>query len=241
MAPPMPPNKDPVLVVTNLDPRIKSKALQKIFGKHGKILKIVTGSAGGFRIEYNNPSDAAHALSKLNGKVVLDKKLAIAFETNSRGPSAKDKIKAIASKLEMLEQGIEHTDTVGRIKAPINSFIFNRDGKSTPIFNGLGTTRTKQSTTLFIANIPHEISNGPRFSDIMTAAFSGDPGFFGVRLVRAMCFVDFESIADATKSMVKHQNERLPGVGLQRMGLMIDYDKDSRQKRNNAYEKSRTT
>lgn len=33
---------------------------------------------------------------------------------------------------------------------------------------------------------------------------------------------DFESIADATKSMVKHQNERLPGVGLQRMGLMID-------------------
>ena len=54
-----------------------------------------------------------------------------------------------------------------------------------------------------------------------------------------MCFVDFESIADATKSMVKHQNERLPGVGLHRMGLMIDYDKDSRAKRNFAYEKAK--
>ena len=54
-----------------------------------------------------------------------------------------------------------------------------------------------------------------------------------------MAFIDYESIYDATQGMIKHQNGRMPGVPLEHGGLVIDYDKDSRQKRNSAYEKSK--
>jgi hypothetical protein len=54
-------------------------------------------------------------------------------------------------------------------------------------------------------------------------------------------FVDYESISHATKGMVAHQNFRFPGVSLNRGGLLIDYDKDSRSKRNRAYEKGKRT
>ena len=39
--------------------------------------------------------------------------------------------------------------------------------------------------------------------------------------------------------MIKHQNARLPGVPIEHGGLVIDYDKDSREKRNSAYEKGK--
>eukprot|EP00040_Diaphanoeca_grandis_P004940 m.30675 g.30675 ORF g.30675 m.30675 type:complete len:310 (-) comp16328_c0_seq1:280-1209(-) len=237
------PNKDPVIVARNVDGRIKTKAIQKIFGKTGKILRIdvipIPDDDPNYRIEFDKAEDATYAMKKLQGKVALDKKLLLTYETDSRGPSEEQKIRAISNKLKLLERGIEHNDLVGVIKPPKNSYIFNRKGASAPIFNGLGTTRTKQSTTLFVSNIPFHVANSPNLEEIMTKTFEHDAGFFSVRLVRQMCFVDYHSVQDATKAMVNHQNQRIGGSSLGRMGLMIDYDKDSRSKRNMAYEKTR--
>jgi hypothetical protein len=46
-------------------------------------------------------------------------------------------------------------------------------------------------------------------------------------------------VTHATKGMVAHQNYRFPGVASDRGGLLIDYDKDNRVKRNRAYEKGK--
>lgn len=246
------PNKDPVLIVSNCDPRLTKAAIRKIFGKFGNILEAKPlaksqGAAGQegsstFRVEFDRPADASRALGTLNGKKALSSKLLITYETKSRGLSAEQKIQAISEKLDLLDRGIEHADTVGRVKPPKqteNSFIFNKSGESQAVYNGLGTTRTKQNSTLYVTNIPRHVQNSRDFEKSMGIIFKDDPGYFGIRFKRRMCFVDFESIADATKAMIKHQNQRLPGVKPDWMGLMIDYDKDCRSKRNRAYEAGR--
>eukprot|EP00041_Stephanoeca_diplocostata_P008523 m.126241 g.126241 ORF g.126241 m.126241 type:complete len:254 (+) comp17364_c0_seq2:255-1016(+) len=239
-------NKDPVLVVSNCDKRLGPKAMEKIFGKHGKILKVCLLSNTEhetkiFRVEFERTDDATHALESLNNKVALGRRLAIVYETDNRGPTASDKIRSIEAKLQLLEHGIEHRDTVGRVMqyAATNGKMFNNGADTTPVWNGLGTTRTKQSPTLFVTNIPREVFGSVKYQEEMDTLFGSDPGFFQVRIVRGMCFVDFESVADATRAMIAHQNHRFPNTGLHRGGLLIDYDKDSRIKRNRAYEKSK--
>jgi hypothetical protein len=61
---------------------------------------------------------------------------------------------------------------------------------------GIGTTKTKQSQTLFVVNIPRG-----RQEEVHTI-FEKDPGYFKTRLVRSMAFIDYESIPDATKGCV---------------------------------------
>ena len=51
--------------------------------------------------------------------------------------------------------------------------------------------------------------------------FGGMPGFIGVRRVRSMTFVDFDSIKSATNAMVRYQGHRLE-ADQRTPGLVID-------------------
>ena len=80
------------------------------------------------------------------------------------------------------------------------------------------TSKTKANETLFVA---YRDVKPPVPKDKRTAhaesLFSAIPGYVGVRQVRAMCFVDFDSIKASTSAMMRYQGH---------MGLTIDYDKD---------------
>jgi len=236
-----------VLVVSNCDPRLGTAAIGKIFGKYGRILKSAlldrsTDTERAFRVEFEKTADATAAYEGLNGKVALGRKLRVCYETDDTGSISEEaKIAAIEAKLSLLEQGVDGVAMIGRVGKAANTLMFkgDRGGKGPAVWNGLGTTRTKQSPTLFVTNIPQGISSSPTFEKQMRQVFEKDAGFFGVRIVRKMCFVDYESIPHATKGMIAHQNFRFHGISLNHGGLLIDYDKDSRAKRNRAYEKGR--
>jgi len=229
---------EPVLVVTNLDERLTLKIIEKLFAKHGKVLSVREVSAvldygRGIRVEFDKAASALNALEKLNGKKALKTRMKVMYEKESRGLSAEAQMKAIQAKLAKLEQGVDAETELGRLGKTGNKHVFNTRGKGSGVWNGVCTTKTKQSTTIFISNIPRgKIGN---IKDI----FKDDPGFYATRIIRHMAFIDYESIYDATQGMIKHQNGRMPGVPLEHGGLVIDYDKDSRQKRNSAYEKSK--
>ena len=61
---------------------------------------------------------------------------------------------------------------------PKNGEIFNKEGSGPAIFNGFGTTRTAQSPTLFVTNLPHGVTTG-----MLEAIFAPDPGFQQLRTV----------------------------------------------------------
>ena len=83
---------------------------------------------------------------------------------------------------------------------PKNGEIFNKSGHGPAIFNGFGTTRTSQSPTLFVTNLPPKVTTNE-----LEAVFALDPGFQQLRTVRHMIFVDFYDIRTATSAMRLHQ------------------------------------
>jgi len=107
--------------------------------------------------------------------------------------------------------------------------MFNRDGHNPAIFNGFGTTRTIQSPTLFVTNVPHGLP-----TQVLTSIFEDDEGFQQLRTVRNMIFVDYFDVRTSTDAMRAHQNQKFDGFSCDQ-GIMIDYDKDPRNKRNKAY------
>mmetsp|Transcript_19993 Transcript_19993/g.41036 ORF Transcript_19993/g.41036 Transcript_19993/m.41036 type:complete len:307 (+) Transcript_19993:25-945(+) len=112
---------------------------------------------------------------------------------------------------------------------PKNGEIFNKDGHGPKIYNGFGTTRTSQSPTLFVTNLPPSVT-----MVMLEAVFSLDPGFQQLRTVRHMIFVDYYDIRSSTDAMRFHQNHKFEGHPVDQ-GIMIDYDKDPRNKRNKAF------
>lgn len=58
-------------------------------------------------------------------------------------------------KLARLEDGEDAEQELGVTGKYRNSFLFNRGSSGTAVWNGVGTTKTKRSQTLFIANIPY--------------------------------------------------------------------------------------
>lgn len=187
-------NRDPVLVVSNCDPRLTTAAISKIFGRHGAILKVTllersTDVDRAFRVEFEKTGDATAAYEDLNGKVALQRKLRVCYETDDTGAvSEASKILAIEAKLSLLERGVDATDLIGRVAAPKNTLMFkgSNGGKGAAVWNGLGTTRTKQSPTLFVSNIPGSVTESRGFQDQMQQVFANDSGFFGVRIIRKM-------------------------------------------------------
>lgn len=113
---------------------------------------------------------------------------------------------------------------------PKNGEIFSPSGTGRAIFNGFTTTRTRQSPTLFITNLPRGL---PAIA--LQALFSNAPGFQQIRTVRHMVFVDFYDVRTATSAMQQCQNARFEGFEDVQQGIMIDYDKDARAKRNKAF------
>jgi hypothetical protein len=78
-----------------------------------------------------------------------------------------------------------------------------------------------------VTNIPQSVTT-PELESL----FSADPGFERIRTVRNMIFVDFYDARFATSSMRLHQNHKFQAHFTQ--GIMVDYDKDPRNKRNKA-------
>eukprot|EP00927_Polykrikos_kofoidii_P005375 TRINITY_DN1212_c0_g2_i1.p1 TRINITY_DN1212_c0_g2~~TRINITY_DN1212_c0_g2_i1.p1 ORF type:complete len:308 (+),score=45.37 TRINITY_DN1212_c0_g2_i1:113-1036(+) len=91
-------------------------------------------------------------------------------------------------------------------------------------------TRTRPTLTLFVTNIPNA-----QTSETVKEAFANDEGFLQCRPVsrsgRRMVFVDYDSVACATKGLRRHQGQTWAGDST---GLSIDYDKDERAKRSRA-------
>lgn len=83
-----------------------------------------------------------------------------------------------------------------------------------------GATRTRANSTLFVRNLPSA-------SRAVTAEelFGGMPGYCGVRCVRSITFIDFDSIKASTNAMIRYQGHRVDPE--QTPGLVIDYDKDT--------------
>ena len=70
--------------------------------------------------------------------------------------------------------------------------------------------------------------------------FRACTGFLGWRAVRRMVFVDFNSVQDSTSAMRRFQGyNEFVGAKKRQARLAIDFDKDSRDKRNREYEKER--
>lgn len=92
-------------------------------------------------------------------------------------------------------------------------------------------TRTKPNRTLYVAALPHKAG-----ADAVEALFKGEPGFVAVRMVRRMCFVDFETDRFATAAMRKHQGHKFEK---DEAGVVIDYDKDVPGKRDAHAERQR--
>lgn len=111
---------------------------------------------------------------------------------------------------------------------PKNGEIFNKSGHGPSVFNGFGMTKTPQSPTLFITNLPQSVT-----MEMLEKLFASEPGFQRLRTVRHMLFIDFYDIKSATAAMRVHQNHVFDGCSVGQ-GIMIDYDKDPRQKRNKA-------
>ena len=110
---------------------------------------------------------------------------------------------------------------------PKNSLMFkgNKGGKGTGVYNGFGTTRTAQSPTLFVTNLPPGLP-----TQALQQLFELDDGFSCIRTVRHMIFVDFHDIRTATRAMQRHNNAKFEGFQNVKQGIMIDYDKDPRGK-----------
>lgn len=68
----------------------------------------------------------------------------------------------------------------------------------------------------------------------VAALFENEAGFFALRTVRSMFFIDFRSIGEANVAMRKRQNHRFPGV---KKPLLIDYDRDDPSKRERQFHK----
>lgn len=82
-------------------------------------------------------------------------------------------------------------------------------------------TRTPANSTLFVSNFG-QVPQAEVVASI-ERLFGEMRGFTGVRKVRAVCFVDFDSVKAATTAMVKFQGHQLHPNDA---GLKIDYDKD---------------
>ena len=106
------------------------------------------------------------------------------------------------------------------------------DGKRGGVWNGFGVTHTPQCPTLIVANVPGRGQS----AEAVIKLFEPEEGYMTCRCIKHLVFVDFDSVGAATRAMVKHQNAVLPGHK-DGKGLAIDYDKDSRAKRNREYEK----
>ena len=120
-----------------------------------------------------------------------------------------------------------------KVFQPKNKEMFNRGGSGPSIYNGYGTTKTPPAPTLFVTNIPA----GATAAEV-DKLFRDEEGFQGVRTVRHMIFVDFYDTRSATDAMRRHQNTFLEGFDVAQ-GLMVDFDKDPRHKRNKAFTASR--
>ena len=69
-------------------------------------------------------------------------------------------------------------------------------------------TKTKANSTLFVRNL----SVKTEAAALAERIFVECPGYFGVRSVRSMVFVDFDSIKAATNAMLRFQGHRpVPG------------------------------
>jgi hypothetical protein len=64
------------------------------------------------------------------------------------------------------------------------------------VWTGIGVTKTKPQSTIFVTNIPHEIE-----LEQVRALFVSLPGYISFRTVRKLAFVDFQTIPQATEAM----------------------------------------
>ena len=115
-----------------------------------------------------------------------------------------------------------------------NKHIFNVGGANPGVWCGTGVTKTKPSPTLFVM-VPDAVS-----TEEVGELFRACTGFLGWRAVRRMVFVDFNSVQGSTSAMRRFQGyNEFVGTKKQQARLAIDFDKDSRDKRNREYEKER--
>jgi hypothetical protein len=113
-----------------------------------------------------------------------------------------------------------------------NEFGSTTEGPA--IWTGGGVTHTKQAPTLYVRNIPKQTTINQ-----VKMIFATDTGFIGARNVGQLLFIDFDSIKSATNAMRKHQGWKPDNVFKSHRGIVIDYDKDLRSKRNRVYERSK--
>lgn len=104
-------------------------------------------------------------------------------------------------------------------------------GAGPGVYMGSGVTRTKASKTLYVAMLPRGAT-----AEQVEALFRTEAGFVALRMVRRMCFIDFETDRFATEAMRKFQDHVFPGA---ERGIAIDYDKDPVDKRNRNADRQR--
>ena len=74
------------------------------------------------------------------------------------------------------------------------------------VWNGMGVTKTPQCPTLIVTNVPRSVRD-----EEVKALFSTQEGYFSMRTVRGLYFVDYDSIASATNAMIKVGGGRYGG------------------------------
>ena len=118
------------------------------------------------------------------------------------------------------------------------------------VYVGKGfSTQNAPAPTLFVSQVP---ASTPRRD--VEELFAQEPGYIALRTVRHMYFVDFDSVRQSTEAMRKYQGytgfhvagkngqsvvspqPRAGAAGLTG-GILIDFDKDARSKRNKQFER----
>jgi hypothetical protein len=127
-----------------------------------------------------------------------------------------------------------HTRTYTRAHAHAHTYALTRTHTHSLTHTHIHTYTHTHNIHAYIRTHTHTRTHIHKVEEV----FKHEPGYFGYRKMRGLGFVDFEDESFATKAMIAHQNHRLPGVPMTRGGIIIDFDRDARTKRNKAYEKN---
>ena len=200
------------LYVNNLNDRVKPEALKRalipIFGKFGKIVDLVAMKSlwrrGQAWIVFETPEIAKKARDALDGRVLFDKPMKVAFATSPSDATLKRKQMPITREKKPKMTAEESAAKIAlRAKDSSAFFILEATAPKLPQYTSL------PNRTIFVENLPED----GKLADLC----SGFEGYEETRVIpgRGVAFVDFTFDYQAARAMQAINGKSLaPGFAL---------------------------
>ncbi len=91
---------------------------------------------------------------ELDGKAALDHILRVTWASKASALTTEEQMVLLEHKIENLDRGHDSLDDIGALGVSRYSSLFNKKSKGPGVWNGFGITKTRQSHTLFVTNVP---------------------------------------------------------------------------------------